>query len=129
MAGGVSRSPDSKAPSQDDKGRSGLTWRQRASFEERFEKCAVVDTDFGRDEVVEQSVHAQNRFAVFLRRKDQVMHFMRVGAQVEELHVVVLENFLERCWHVEGGRRIVATKLVPSIERKRNQAALRQFRL
>ena len=57
------------------------------------------------------------------------MDFMRIGMKVEELRVVVLENFLERRWRIEGRRRVEAAELVPSVEGKRNQSAFRHGRL
>ena len=68
-------------------------------------------------------------FSVFLRIERQIMHFMRIVMQIEELHVVVLEDFLKRDWSVKGGRCVVATEFVPAVECERNEPAFRQCRL
>jgi hypothetical protein len=58
------------------------------------EEAAVVDADFLRDEFVQQGVHPQERRAVLFRFDRQVVNFIRIDFEIEELNVVVLENLL-----------------------------------
>src|SRR5262249_21106473 len=94
----------------------------------RSQKPAVVDADFLGDEIVEQAVHPQDELFVLLWCESQVVHFVRVFLQIEELDVVVLENLVQRLRRVERSRRVVAGELVTSVEDKREKAAFVQLR-
>ena len=49
--------------------------------------------------------------------------------QIEELHVVILQNLLERTRRVTGGRRVIATELVASVKRQSEKTTFAQIRL
>jgi len=65
----------------------------------------------------------------FCGSKGQVVHFIGVALQIEQLHVVVGENLLQRPRRVERAGGIVAGKLVAPVEHEREEAALVQLGL
>src|SRR6516225_3063599 len=77
-----------------------------------WEKAAIVDADLLCHQIVQQLIHPQNRRPVLLRLKRQVVHFLEVALQIEQLNVIVPENFFQRLRRVESARRVVAPELV-----------------
>src|SRR5215469_13943821 len=89
----------------------------------------IVLADFFRHQIVEQSIHAKHELLMLLGLKGQVVHFFRVAREIEKLHVVVLQDFLQRLRGVESGWRVIASKLVTSVENDVEKTTLVQFRL
>ena len=90
---------------------------------------AVVDADFLSHKPVQQVVHPQERRLVLLPVNREVVRFVGVALQIEQLDVVVLVDLLQRVRRIERGRRVVPDELEASIEDEGDHAALAQLRL
>ena len=56
------------------------------------------------------------------------MHFPEVALQIEKLHIVVLQDLVQRCRRVESISRVVASEFITSVENEGEKAAIAQLR-
>ena len=64
------------------------------------------------------NLHPQERGPVLFRLDGQVVNFIGIVVQIEQLNVVVLEDLLQRPRRIERRWRVVTAELVAPIEHK-----------